>query len=112
LHDSGAIAPRGNDGGLSHRAVQNYWMFALCSYRTKYELCQGFRNAARTPGRAQSQPIPVLLAPWRWRISRRIARQFSASAKRSSMPEADREGERYAVDQPQQTPGFYLKGTP
>src|SRR5579864_9187131 len=32
-------------------------------------------------------------------------------SKRSSMPEADREGERYAVDQPQQTPGFYLKGS-
>src|ERR1700686_4670782 len=27
------------------------------------------------------------------------------------MPEADKEGERYAVDQPQQTPGFFLKGT-
>ena len=27
------------------------------------------------------------------------------------MPEADREGERYAIDQPQQTPGFFLKGT-
>ena len=25
------------------------------------------------------------------------------------MPEADKEGERYAVDQPQQTPGFFLK---
>jgi len=27
------------------------------------------------------------------------------------MPEADREGERYCVDQPQQAPGFFLKGT-
>src|SRR6201984_1391198 len=27
------------------------------------------------------------------------------------MPEADKEGERYCVDQPQQTPGFFLKGT-
>jgi hypothetical protein len=27
------------------------------------------------------------------------------------MPEADQEGERYALDQPQQTPGFYLKGS-
>src|SRR5665213_3476666 len=27
------------------------------------------------------------------------------------MPEADREGERYAVDQPQRTPGFFLKGS-
>src|ERR1700681_1050504 len=27
------------------------------------------------------------------------------------MPEADKEGERYALDQPQQTPGFFLKGT-
>src|SRR6202030_458247 len=27
------------------------------------------------------------------------------------MPEADKEGERYSVDQPQQTPGFFLKGT-
>ncbi len=27
------------------------------------------------------------------------------------MPEADKEGERYSLDQPQQTPGFYLKGT-
>src|SRR6202163_4971513 len=27
------------------------------------------------------------------------------------MPEADKEGERYAIDQPQQTPGFFLKGT-
>jgi 3-hydroxy-5-phosphonooxypentane-2,4-dione thiolase len=26
------------------------------------------------------------------------------------MPEADKEGERYAADQPQQTPGFFLKG--
>lgn len=26
------------------------------------------------------------------------------------MPEADKEGERYAADRPQQTPGFYLKG--
>jgi putative autoinducer-2 (AI-2) aldolase len=27
------------------------------------------------------------------------------------MPEADKEGERYCLDQPQQTPGFYLKGS-
>src|SRR6202012_6144026 len=27
------------------------------------------------------------------------------------MPEADKEGQRYALDQPQQTPGFYLKGS-
>src|SRR5487761_856423 len=27
------------------------------------------------------------------------------------MPEADKEGERYFLDQPQQTPGFYLKGS-
>src|SRR6201986_2038926 len=27
------------------------------------------------------------------------------------MPEVDREGERYSADQPQQTPGFYLKGS-
>src|SRR5580658_8655918 len=27
------------------------------------------------------------------------------------MPEADKEGERYSIDQPQQTPGFFLKGT-
>src|SRR5258707_919151 len=27
------------------------------------------------------------------------------------MPEADKEGERYSVDKPQQTPGFFLKGT-
>src|SRR5512135_1590042 len=27
------------------------------------------------------------------------------------MPEADKEGERYSIDQPQQTPGFYLKGS-
>src|ERR1700685_2523358 len=27
------------------------------------------------------------------------------------MPEADKEGERYSVDQPQQTPGFFLKGS-
>ena len=27
------------------------------------------------------------------------------------MPEADKEGERYAADRPQQTPGFYLKGS-
>src|SRR6202162_676182 len=27
------------------------------------------------------------------------------------MPEADKEGERYSLDQPQQTPGFYLKGS-
>src|ERR1700719_513506 len=27
------------------------------------------------------------------------------------MPEGDKEGERYAIDQPQQTPGFFLKGT-
>ena len=27
------------------------------------------------------------------------------------MPEADKEGERYSLDQPQQTPGFFLKGT-
>jgi len=26
------------------------------------------------------------------------------------MPEADQEGERYAIDRPQQTPGFFLKG--
>jgi putative autoinducer-2 (AI-2) aldolase len=26
------------------------------------------------------------------------------------MPEADKEGERYALDRPQQTPGFFLKG--
>src|SRR5947209_19534431 len=30
---------------------------------------------------------------------------------RSSMPEADQEGERYAADQPQTTPGFFLKGS-
>jgi hypothetical protein len=41
LHDSGTMARRGTDGGLSQRHVQNYWMFALCSYRTKHELCQG-----------------------------------------------------------------------
>jgi putative autoinducer-2 (AI-2) aldolase len=27
------------------------------------------------------------------------------------MPEVDREGERYSADRPQQTPGFYLKGS-
>jgi 3-hydroxy-5-phosphonooxypentane-2,4-dione thiolase len=27
------------------------------------------------------------------------------------MPEVDKEGERYATEQPQQTPGFYLKGS-
>src|SRR5260221_2155408 len=27
------------------------------------------------------------------------------------MPEVDREGERYSVERPQQTPGFYLKGS-
>src|SRR2546427_11759890 len=27
------------------------------------------------------------------------------------MPEADQEGERYAADQPQTTPGFFLKGS-
>src|SRR5207244_4582794 len=27
------------------------------------------------------------------------------------MPEADKEGERYAADQPQTTPGFFLKGS-
>ena len=27
------------------------------------------------------------------------------------MPEADKEGERYSPDQPQQTPGFFLKGS-
>jgi 3-hydroxy-5-phosphonooxypentane-2,4-dione thiolase len=27
------------------------------------------------------------------------------------MPEADKEGERYSLDRPQQTPGFFLKGT-
>ncbi len=27
------------------------------------------------------------------------------------MPEADKEGERYSLDQPQQTPGFFLKGS-
>src|ERR1700719_4071364 len=27
------------------------------------------------------------------------------------MPEADKEGERYSLDQPQRTPGFYLKGS-
>jgi putative autoinducer-2 (AI-2) aldolase len=27
------------------------------------------------------------------------------------MPEADKEGERYFADRPQQTPGFYLKGS-
>ncbi len=27
------------------------------------------------------------------------------------MPEADKEGERYSVDRPQQTPGFFLKGS-
>jgi putative autoinducer-2 (AI-2) aldolase len=27
------------------------------------------------------------------------------------MPEADKEGERYSLDRPQQTPGFYLKGS-
>ena len=27
------------------------------------------------------------------------------------MPEADQEGERYAVDRPQAAPGFFLKGT-
>ena len=27
------------------------------------------------------------------------------------MPEADKEGERYSLDKPQQTPGFFLKGT-
>ena len=27
------------------------------------------------------------------------------------MPEADKEGERFAADRPQQTPGFYLKGS-
>jgi putative autoinducer-2 (AI-2) aldolase len=27
------------------------------------------------------------------------------------MPEVDKEGERYATDKPQQTPGFYLKGS-
>ena len=25
------------------------------------------------------------------------------------MPEADKEGERYSLDQPQQAPGFFLK---
>jgi 3-hydroxy-5-phosphonooxypentane-2,4-dione thiolase len=28
-----------------------------------------------------------------------------------SMPEADKEGERYSLDRPQQTPGFFLKGS-
>ena len=27
------------------------------------------------------------------------------------MPEVDKEGERYSADRPQQTPGFYLKGS-
>jgi putative autoinducer-2 (AI-2) aldolase len=27
------------------------------------------------------------------------------------MPEADKEGERYSIDKPQQTPGFFLKGS-
>ncbi len=27
------------------------------------------------------------------------------------MPEADKEGERYSPEQPQQTPGFFLKGS-
>jgi putative autoinducer-2 (AI-2) aldolase len=35
----------------------------------------------------------------------------SARQTRSVMPEADKEGERFAADRPQQTPGFYLKGS-
>ena len=31
--------------------------------------------------------------------------------KEIAMPEADQEGQRYAADQPQATPGFYLKGS-
>ena len=27
------------------------------------------------------------------------------------MPEVDKEGERYSADRPQQTPGFFLKGS-
>jgi hypothetical protein len=46
LHDCSAVARRGNDGGLNPQHVQNYWMFALCSYRTKHELCQGSRSSA------------------------------------------------------------------
>src|SRR5215211_2469976 len=35
------------------------------------------------------------------------ASQFEVAA----MPEADREGERYQADRPQQAPGFFLKGS-
>src|SRR3984885_1387814 len=34
-----------------------------------------------------------------------------ASLNDEPMPEVDKEGERYAAHQPQQTPGFYLKGS-
>src|ERR1700691_4111378 len=34
-----------------------------------------------------------------------------ASPNEEPMPEVDKEGERYAAHQPQQTPGFYLKGS-
>src|SRR5471030_3193104 len=36
---------------------------------------------------------------------------FARRGKRCAMPEADKEGERYSIDKPQQTPGFFLKGS-
>jgi 3-hydroxy-5-phosphonooxypentane-2,4-dione thiolase len=40
-----------------------------------------------------------------------IERTLAADPNEERMPEVDKEGERYSPHQPQQTPGFYLKGS-
>jgi len=40
-----------------------------------------------------------------------VTLQAFPSTNDTAMPEADHEGQRYAPDQPQETPGFYLKGS-
>src|ERR1700751_5822609 len=46
-----------------------------------------------------------------WRPSQRRIDANLAQKNRNAMPEADREGQRYASDQRQEAPGFYLKGS-
>src|SRR5208282_988376 len=98
---------------MTVRAV-GWVMVELCprgnDTRTKREQCQGSLLLF-------SEATQAAMPCWHGcddayvRSRSRQADDRRAPQTRSVMPEVDKEGERYEADRPQQTPGFYLKGS-
>ena len=92
-------------------------MFCNLYHRTNKEQSQDPRPVFPRgfPGNPIAIAARVTAVPCRSR--RDVAYGFTLIAQRrsrgaqSDMPEADKEGERYAVDQQQKAPGFFLKGS-